>query len=517
MISCKQFNSVLTTQLPVYDKKILKDIRPTDSLMGFFQSEAFDAYTGVSHTFDRFNDVFPDVTQPWTDMSGDNCSGTPCDDPFATLSWGSTRETYTLQKQSWQTQLLCFDEIMTKTAAKEQAAQILEILRRGTVRIMDAYLLRRQFELASKTVLVAAGLPNTTLTWDAGGYVYLNSSGGDPTGRITPSILQSYVQQQWGVGAIDASTSGADKGFDSLQFHTDVDTFHYCQKQDPTLLSAWRFGEFAPAAKEYYKYGLNGYLGDYKVRCLLTQLRFNKVSAGRYQQVLPYKNAAATIGLKDNWNTDYDNAQYCISYITNPRALTVKPFRPERVNPEMPFLVRDYGGRWRFATNDLGADCNGKPISNFKQNKGLFYADWRLAIKRSYPEWLIAFFHKRDKPCITIIDTCNPDPGYPSQVYKSDMCAFDNGQSIQNCCPSVLLFTPVLKDGVGTYEIAANTITCNGNVVTHAAITGTSTIANLVLQLIANVSALGTWAAYDATTIQLDGSTCATVNLPFQA
>ena len=461
VISCKQFADFLVSQEPVYDKEIIKDIRPTDGgLIGYYQTGTFDAFSGVQHTVDRFNATFPNVTHPWgatTGGSGVNCSGSPCDPTENKIGWGSTRYTYALEEQSWGTGILCFDQIMTKTKAKEHFRQIIDdVLRPATNWIMTYYLQRKALELAESKICVCAGLPAFTFTWDDGGYVYLNTTQ-TPTGRLTPDILRSRVRRQYFLGAVQAGK----EGFDKLELHTDMDTFHYLCKEDTTLKSAWRFGEFGPAAKEFYKYGLSGYVGDFVVKCLQFPLRFNKVSAGRFQLVLPYKNVAATEGIKSVYNDDYDKAQYQISYINNSRGLRVLPFRPEAVNPQMPYAIRDYGGKWSFATNDLGADCNGKPVDNTRKNKGRFIADFRLATKPEHAEWIEVFFHVVDRPAIAIVGATNSDPGYPAQSYTS----------VNTTCPVIIVLETATKND-GSYAIAQNSIQVNGNALQNSAVSG---------------------------------------------
>lgn len=501
VISCKQFQNFLVSQEPVYDKEILKDVRPFDGMIGYYQTGSFDAYSGTQHTFDRFNSVFPNVTVPWNDFNGSSCTGQPCDPDENKIGWGYTRNTYGLERQSWGSDILCFDQIMTKTRAKEHFRQIIDdILRPATNWIMTYYLQRKAMELAGAKWAVDTGLPSIEFTWDAGGYVYLNVDDGagnpvDATGRLTPEILKSRVTRQFFLGAIQAGK----EGFDSLQLHTDKDTFAYLGKEVPTLYDQWRFGTFSPAAKEFYKYGFSGYVGDFMVKVLQFPLRFNRVAAGRYQVVLPYVNVAATEGIRSEFNPDYDNAQYQISYINNPRALRVLPYRPEAVNPAMPFMVRDYGGKWRFATNDLGADCNGKPIDNSRGNKGKFIADFQLAVKPEHPEWLEAVFHKVDRPCVTIVSTCNDDPGYPAQSYDS----------VNATCPAVIQFTAV-SDGAN-FSVDADGITCDGNIVGLGGAVTNATLSGFVgaLQTAwAAAGMTGTWTVADASTnlIQLAGT-----------
>jgi hypothetical protein len=498
-ISCKEFASFLVSQEPVYDKEILRDVRPFDGLIGYYLTSAFDSYSGVQHTFDRFNSVFPNLTQPWTAKTNTPCLGTPCDPDSNKLGWGYTRNTYHLEQQSWESNLLCFDEILPKTRAKEHFQQIIdEVLRPATNWIMTDYLLKRAADFAGKKWAVATGLPDFTFSWAAGGYVTMTSSV-IPTGMLTPSMLQSRVRYQYLQGAVMANK----QGFDSLQLHTDMDTLHRLMQEDATLKSLWRFASFGPAAVEFYKYGLSAQVGDFMVKVLQFPIRFIKNSNSTFTVVLPYKNIATTEGIRSIPNEDYDKAQYQWSYINNPRALRILPFKAEAVNPEMPFVVRDYAGRWRFVNNDLGS-CGGQAIDNSRGNKGKFIADFLLATKPEHPEWLELIFHKVDKPCITIIDSCNPYPGYPAQSYAS----------VDTPCDQVLIFTPVLNGG--NYVIAQNSIQCNGNPTTHSAISSAS-LAALVTDLTTQVPEFGTWAIVSGSTteIQLTGATCSTVSLPF--
>lgn len=511
-ISCRDYATYLVTQTPVFDKEILKDVRPTDGLMGYYPTKTFDAYNGVTHLFDRFVDVYPDTTKVWNSVSDQSCVGNPCDPEANQIGYGNVRASYSLVKQSWETPVMCFDQIMTRTRAKEHTQQIItDVLGMATKRIMNAFLYRQAIELADKTLCVTTGLPEMNWSWDSGGYVNITTTNADtaalisPTGRLTADILRTQIKEQYALGAISAGKNE----FQNLELHTDIDTFRYLGKEAPTLYDAWRFGEFAPAAKEFYKYGLTGYIGDFMVKCLQFPFRFNKLSNGRFQQILPYKNIAATEGIRSVYNSDYDRAQYQFSLINNRRALTIKPFKPEAVNAKMPFLVRDYGGSWKFGTNDLGADCQGRPIDNVRGNKGKFYADFQLAVKPEHTEWLVAFFHKVDRPCVTIIDVCNSDPGYPEQD-RSDTNAG---------CPSVLQFQAILSSG-DQYSIAATGITCDGNQVTLGGAIAEAVLSDFVdaLQIAwAAAGQAGEWTVDSETdaTILLTGGTCTQVNITF--
>jgi hypothetical protein len=99
---------------------------------------------------------------------------------------------------------------------------------------------------------------------------------------------------------------------------------------------------------------------------------------------------------------------------------------------------------------------------------------------------------------------CASDPGTPTQYYSSS-CTL---------CGDVLDFSPVV-DGDGNFVLAANTVTCDDNVVTHAEISGATTAA-LVIALNADpgTGALGTW-VQNGTDILLTETDCEAVVLPW--
>src|ERR1043165_1458250 len=133
-----QFAQWLVDQQPKYDKLIIEDIRPTDGFIGHVEMGTFEAWSGTQHTRDRFNNVYPDTTQQWEPVSSGSCIGTPCDMNEHTIGWGSTRLVYGLEKQSWQTPLLCFDQDMHITHAREQFRYIIsKILKPATSIIMS--------------------------------------------------------------------------------------------------------------------------------------------------------------------------------------------------------------------------------------------------------------------------------------------------------------------------------------------------------------------------------------------
>jgi hypothetical protein len=217
-------------------------------------------------------------------------------------------------------------------------------------------------------------------------------------------------------------------------------------------------------------------------------------------------------------NNDYENTRVQADYIWHRKAMTSLVRDAKAINPEMPFAARDFAGKWQFVMDNLtcgtGVDANGVifpiPVNNERRNKGKFITDFGGAIKAEYPELAEVFISLREPACIVDIPTCADDPGYPEQNYESanDECAEDDVAIVQ---------VPILNTGTLTYEIAANTIKCNGMGIVHPAITGSATVVLLVAELNTKLAAMGTWTATGGnTTITLTGAVCTSIVMPWK-
>lgn len=535
----------LVDQQPVYDKLILQDITPTDGWIGNMTMGSFEAYSGVEHTLDRFTDVWPDTTKVWSRVQSGSCLGTPCDQSRYSLGWGAKRLSYFLEQQAWKTPLLCYDQEMHITQAKEHLGQIIsDILKPATSAIMSEFMRKRALFHASKKWVAASNQPDFTFVFSVGtaagqtdSEIFFDCSapatGSGSPKKLTPQMLQRRFQPLMRIGY------GGKNPFKEtapwIELVTDIDT---CWELDhlggqqgvggvPSIAGNWRFTEWG-AANEYWRYGFSGSIGNYMVRVDPNNLRFNYVrdlgaSAApnryRYQVILPYTNsttsgAGGAPGLGRVSNDAFDRALFRISYIWHKKGMEALVADATPVNKEMPFSSRNFGGKWQFVMDNLGEDSNGRAIENFLRNKGMFVADFKLAIRPMYTEFVEAIFHKSEAQCVSEIDTCQADPGYPTQVYTSanEAC----GDSNIN-----ITFTPILAvhaDGTaGTYEIAANTITCDGDPISHAAITGSSSLPVLVAQLNVAVqlgAGAGSWSV-SGNNIVLQATACNNVVLPW--
>ena len=447
VISGCAFAQLLVDQEPVYDKLILEDIRPEDGWVLHVDTGTFESYSGVQHTLDRFNHVWPNVTKTWTATAAGNCIGTPCDKVEHYITWGATRLTYFLEEQSWATVLLCFDQEMHVTHARQHFQQIIsDILKPATSAIWSNYLRKRVAQYAQQQYIAnrnfGAAVNTFSYVWVVVGdeEIYIDTNANPATVfKLTPQMLQRRVQpqMQWGYFGKQPFRDMPPM----IELVTDLETCWELDKLGgqqgvggvPSISGNWRFEQW-DAANKYWKYNFSGSIGNYVVRVDPFQLRFNFVGtvAGnfRYQVVLPYVNvpssgAGGAAGTKDIPNTAFQFAQFCFTYLWHRKALQVLVADATPVNPEMPFSARNFGGKWQFVMDNLGADINGQPIENKRRNKGQFIADFKQATRPQYVELSELYFHKREPACVIEINTCNPDPGYPSQNYESDPTGCD--------------------------------------------------------------------------------------------
>lgn len=505
-ISGRQFASYIDSQTPVYADLILRDIRPSDGWIGTFSTGVWEAFTSTEQVQDRFRNVMPNVTKAWQTFSASSCLGTPCDPPRYEIGWGYERRTYYRERQVWKTQLLCFDQILTKTRAKEHFQQIVsDVLRPATSYIMSHFMRKRAADYAGKKWLASAAMTDFTFTWDTTGdeEIFIDTSG-EPTSKLTPQMLQRRVfplMQQGYMGKQPFRDMPP-----LIELVTDLNTAWDLDKiaTDTNVNDRWRFNEW-PAANAYYKYNFGGQLGNYVVRVDPFILRFNKVSTNRFQLVLPYRNVATTEGIGSEPNPDFELAQYQFSYIVHRMALMFLVAKTETVNPLMPFANRSLAGEWQFAMNNLGADCNGVAIDNTLMNKGLFIASFDVSAKPQYTEFLELIFHKREPAVVYAIDTCADDPGDPEQNYNS---ANDNCNNDNLFCPEA--------NAEGHFVIDASSITCDGTLVENAAVdvTNMDDLAN-ALNTDPATSALGFWSAVGSGCFAIVDTDCASLQIPF--
>jgi hypothetical protein len=472
-----QFAQFLVNQTPKFDEMIMEDIRPTDGWMLNVSTGTVPTGTPPEVTQDRFRAVWPNTTKVWQRVTpvGVGC-GTPgpCDPPEHQIGWGADRLTWYEEQQYWQTPIWCYDQNIQVTHAMEHIDQIInDILRPATTAITSNFLRKRGLIWAKHRWIANSTMntnPDFTFQWTLTGPnnddEALFDCNINPTNvfMLVPQMLQNRFSPLMRIGYAGKNPFKETAPF--VEFVTSMDTCWFLDKlggqqgvgggNTPTVSGNWRFTQWN-AANEYWRYGFSGQIGNYMVRVDELDLRFNFVadlgaSANggngnrfRYQVVLPFRNTVTTgaggaAGLGSEPNPDFDNAHFQISFIWHKKAMEILTREAEPLNPEMPFGRRDFGGKWQFVMDNLGADINGNVIQNKRRNKGQFISDFRLFVRPLHTEFSEVFFHKREQFCVPNVNTCSADPGYPVQTYESSLPT----------CPLPPNFNPLYGTGVPT-------------------------------------------------------------------
>lgn len=456
IIAACDFPQFLVNQTPKFDEVIMEDIRPTDGWLLNVSTGSTPMGTPPEITQDRFRHVFPNTTKAWRKVvaSGAGCNDTPCDPTEHLIGWGADRLTYYLEGQEWATPLLCYDQDMHISHAEQHISQIIgEVLRPATTSISSNFLRKRALQWAKKKWAANKNQTSFTFEWTKSGpntdeEIYFDCS--VPPSNVfllVPQMLQSRFSELMRRGYAGKNPFKETAPF--VELVTDMDTCWSLERNagaasfapGTNSASNWRFTEWS-AANEFWRYGFSGQIGNFMVRVDEMGLRFNYVadlgstahsSNGnryRYQVVLPFTNSTTTgaggaAGLGSDANPDYDKAQYAISYIWHKKAMELLVPDAKPLNAEMPFGHRDFGGKWQFVMDNLGADVSGTAIQNKRRNKGQFIADFRYYVRPMHVEFAEVIFHKREQFCIPEINTCHADPGYPVQKYISSNVSCD--------------------------------------------------------------------------------------------
>lgn len=497
-VSCKKFTDFLVRRAEHLDADIIRDVTPTDGWIGHVSTGRFAAFDGVTHTFDRLNRVFPDLSGCWQDVVVGSCIGTPCDPDEQKIGFGSTRDSYTLQTKSYATDLFCFDLVMSADRAKEQFGQIISNLKDATNIIISDRLRREALRIAGKKMTAGADMTEFTFTENADCTELTVSA--LPTSKLTIQMLQRQVEPLK-LNGYFGKVPGMPK---MVELVTDELTGFTLVQGNAGLTNLFRFEDFVDGGA-LFKYGLVNGIGNFGFRYDSFPMRFQHIGGNVLQRVYPYTNVAASQGIKGVVNNAYVNAAYQIDFIWNRMAMKSLVKDTAQINAMMPFAQRDFAGKWQFVMDNLGADADGCVIENKRRNKGVFIADFANATKAEKPEWVVAILYLREIACVEDVAPCAPEDTYVTQDYNS----------ANDPCPNAdIEFDLSAVDA--PYEVKADDaeITCNGVPVAHTTSGSLATLAELVTYLngATGAPALGTWSA-SATGVTLSGSTCSTVDL----
>lgn len=504
-LTCGQFTDILIRRTERLDEEIVQAILPTDQWAGSVETGKFPAFKGTSHTFDRIERVVPDLTGAWNDVPSQSCVGRACDKDEKRIGFGSTRDSYSLKEKSYATDLYCFDLIMSADRAKEQFAGIISNLKEASIWIQSDWLRLEALRIAGKKWLAVAAQTDFTFTWNSDMTEITCSA--LPTSKLNATMLQRRVQTQISLGAMGQRPQGTPM---LLELVTDMDTVYSLTQGNTAVNDKWRFEDFGSAGEKFYKLGWAGKVGNFALRVDLFPPRFMNRTGNILQRVFPFRTVSTTNGIRSIPNPDYENAAYQISYIHHRKAFKNLVRDTAQINPMMPYLSRDFAGKWMFVMDNLGTDANGCVIENKRRNKGQFIADFGQAVKAERPEWEEAILHLREPGCVATTAMCNASL---TSLYNNQAGLMNSANGV---CSRVFVLTPVLNAS-NIYAVPADSIRCNNQAIDHAAITTPTTLALLVTALNSVASSMGTWAvvAGSATQIQLTTTTCLSVEIPF--
>jgi hypothetical protein len=171
-----------------------------------------------------------------------------------------------------------------------------------------------------------------------------------------------------------------------------------------------------------FKIGASRAVGNYAIAFDTYPPRFNHIGAGVLVRVFPYTNTAATVGIRRQVATEYLNAPYQTSPITHPEAMRVLSIEMRPVHPDMPFLMRNVAGNWRFSGPDsdvlmfthptTGETCT---LDNKRRNQGIWWADFEGAVRYERPELVRQILHLREPGCVVDAPRCSSEPDYVVQ------------------------------------------------------------------------------------------------------
>jgi len=428
--SCSSYFDFLFDEAPHFDKDLLKDWFPTDDAwIGHVATMPWDSFTGTSHTYEQTHVQFPDLSQSWQsfDTQDSQCVNNACTPASITVGWGAEIKNYGRVRTSYSTNILCFDQINTRAKAKAQLAEIVKGIKNVTKWVWSDYNRVNSLMLADQvqicgSAMAAVSLSPSMFTGNLTTIV-LGSDSLLPTSMLTIQYLQRFYEQLQSGGYFKSKYVPAG----IMKLITDPISASQLVEQNPALVSNFKFTDFVRGG-ELFKYGMSKGIGNFGISYDLFPARFYPLNDGKgtLKRVWPYVNVPTTIGSKPIPSSQWQLAPIQYSCIWHPEAMrrAVPSLTP--VNPEMPFLTRDLGGKWKFTGPESDSFVVTDPVTgttcvidNKRRNQGLFWSDFETGYRYEYPIWKECILHLRDPGAVTDSPPCSVAPSYVTQNYAS--------------------------------------------------------------------------------------------------
>lgn len=424
--SCSSYYDYLFDRAPHFDEDLLTDWFPTDDAwIGQIRTFPWKPSTGTEHVWDRLHIGAPDLSQSWPvfDTQVSNCLAGACAPNEISVGWGSTRQTYGEQRQSYTTNLLCFDQINTRARAKDQMSQIITGLKLITKQVWSDWM--RSASALFNTNLYICGAAGTIVpivpTTFTGNLLTINVGAGNaPTSNLSVEYLQRFYEplQLNGYFKSKYVLEGM------FKLITDPISAQQLIQMNPHLASMFKFDDFKKGG-ELFKYGAQRAIGNFAISWDEFPARFYETTpgSGLLRRVWPYVNTPATIGLQPTVANEYLLAPIQLSQVWHPEAMLRGTPEMASVHPEMPFMTRDQGGKWNFMGGNRDRTLVVKDpvtqttctVDNKRGNQGLLWSDFAAGIKAQRPELTRCVLHQRDPGCVVDNPACSVAPAYVTQ------------------------------------------------------------------------------------------------------
>jgi hypothetical protein len=427
--SCSSYFDFLFDEEPHYDKDLLKDWFPTDDAwIGHVATMPWDSFTGTSHVYEKTHVQFPDLSQAWNvfDTQDSQCVNNACTPSSVTVGWGAEIKNYGRVRQSYSTNVLCFDQINTRAKAVMQLAEIIKGIKNITKWVWSDYNRVNSLQLADVINICGSALQTVQIgsTTFSGNLtkIVLGSDSLLPTSMLTIQYLQRFYEVLSGFGYFKNDTvpkSGI------MKLITDPISANYLVEQNPQLISGFKYDDFVKGGA-LFRYGMSKGIGNFGIAFDHWPARFYPANDGKgtLLRVWPYVNVPTTIGSKAVVNPQWIVAPVQYSCIWHPEAMRRATISLKSVNPEMPFLTRDLGGKWKFTGPESDSFVVTDPITgttcvidNKRRNQGLFWSDFETGYRYEYPEWKACILHLRDPGAVTDSPPCSVAPSYVTQSF----------------------------------------------------------------------------------------------------
>ena len=424
--TCGSYFDYLFDRAPHFDEDVLQDWFPTDDAwIGQVMTGPWGSFTGTEHVWDRLHIGAPDLSQAWQlfDVQVTNCVAGACAPTEISVGWGSTRQTYNRFRQSYTTNVLCFDQINTRAKAKEQMGDIIRGIKLITKMVWSDWL-RASSALFNANLYICGQamttVPITPTTFTGNLLTIALGAGNAPASQLSIEYLQRFYEPLQ-LNGYFKSKYVANGMFKLI---TDPITTQQLIQLNPHLTSNFKFTDFTQGG-ELFKYGFSRAIGNFGVAWDEFPARFyeNPIGSGNLRRVWPYVNTPATIGLQPVVANEYLLAPIQMSQVWHPEAM--RRLTPELtpISPDLPFMTRDQGGKWNFMGGmkdrtlvvkdpTTGTTCT---LDNKRGNQGLLWSDFESAIKFERPELTRCVLHQRDPGCIVDNPACSVAPGYVIQ------------------------------------------------------------------------------------------------------